>query len=151
GAGAAVGAPVGAALDPTDPRRGAGVGAVVGAGVAGGRRLARLARQAPARAPAYLKDPDVRRVLGPIDRGKPSTSTLRSRLANAAAATSPLARNVYTRLIDDIAPLRRFGRLVDKSDRLSHVATSAQGWQGSARARLETEFREVLKAARGHE
>lgn len=138
GAGAIVGAGVGAAADEENRLRGAAVGAGVGFTVGlTGSYLAR--RAASAGAPLRtVGDPDVDAVLGTIARGK--------RAAVAGDELLTTAQKAYTAVVDELYPLRAFGKHVGGSDRLSHLATQARGWESAAYQYTRDELRPLLQA-----
>lgn len=136
-ASAVAGGLVGASVDDDNRLR----GAAIGAGLAGGASY--LARRA-ARAGAPLRltgDADVDQVLGTIARGERATPAKDELLTTAEKA--------YTKLVDQIYPLRQFGRTVGESEQLSHVATQASGWQQAARQQMDDALRPVLQATQG--
>ena len=91
----------------------------------------------------YMANPSVRAMRGTVKSGGgPSTSR---------HTLSQLAHQAYTRLVDEVHPLREFGRRVGRSEALSHEVSRAQGWRGAAEARLYQHLRPVLHAAKGHE
>ena len=136
-ASAATGAIVGASVDRDNPTRGALVGASLGAG---GSLLAR--RAAKAGAPLRLTgDPDVDAVLGTIARGE--------RTAPKADRMLTAAQQAYTKILDQLYPLRKFGRDVGGSDQLSNVATQASGWRSSANQRARESLAPILEATKG--
>lgn len=138
GAGAIVGAGVGAATDEENRLRGAAVGAGVGFTVGlTGSYLAR--RAASAGAPLRtVGDPDVDAVLGTIARGK--------RAAVAGDDLLAATQKAYTAVVDELYPLREFGRQVGGSDRLSQLATQARGWESAAYQYTRDELRPLLQA-----
>lgn len=134
---AATGAVVGASVDQDNPTRGALVGAAIGAGAS-----ALVRRAAKAGAPLRLTgDADVDAVLGTIARGE--------RTAPKADRMLTAAQQAYTKILDQLYPLRKFGRDVGGSDQLSNVATQASGWRSSANQRARESLAPILEATKG--
>lgn len=138
GAGAVVGAGVGAAADEENRLRGAAIGAGVGFTV--GLTGSYLARRAASsgRPLRTVGDPDVDAVLSTIARGK-----------RAPAGGDDLltaTQKAYTAVVDELYPLREFGRQVGGSDRLSQLATQARGWESAAYQYTRDELRPLLQA-----
>lgn len=93
--------------------------------------------------PAYLASPAVQQVRASVASG--------TRNAAPRTPTGERAHQLYTRLVDETAPLKRFGRDVGGSKDLSNTIVRGLGWQGAASARLQQELRPVLQLAKGHE
>ena len=136
-ASAAVGGIAGASVDRDNPTRGALVGAALGAG---GSLLVRRAAQAGA--PLRLTgDADVDAVLGTIARGE--------RQAPKADRMLTAAQQAYTKILDQLYPLRKFGRDIGGSSKLSDVATQASGWRSSANQFARETLTPILEATQG--
>lgn len=148
-AGAGVGAAVGASQDKEHRLRGALIGGTIGAALPIGYTALRARRAAgPATvAPAYLADPDVQAIRGTIGTG----TGLKGVPATVRARVGHIAEQAYTRLVDELYPLKQFGKRVGGSDQLADEVTRASGWKGAAESRVRTDFRQVLTAAKGHE
>jgi len=133
-ASAATGAVVGASIDDENPGRGALIGATLGGGAS---VLAK--RAAKAGAPLRLTgDADIDAVLGTIARGERDVPVRDAMLSGAKRA--------YTKLVDELYPLREFGRTVGGSSHMSDVATQASGWQSAAHQRARDGLQPILKA-----
>ncbi len=137
-AGAGVGAVTGAAIDDEQPMRGAAIGGLAGLGI--GARGLRGTR--PTR-PAYLASDAVGTVLETVSKD--------SALNRMTATGRDLANHLFTRVSDEAAPLKDFGRKVEGTEDLAFLAANAKGYRGAARIRLRDEFTPVIEAARGHE
>lgn len=136
-AGAVVGAGVGASADEENRLRGAAIGAAAGAGVGA------FGRFRAGRTGALLRatgDADVDRVLGSIARG------VRSAPAKDDLLTT--AQKAYTAVVDELFPLRQFGRQVGGTDKLSELATQAKGWQSAAYQYTRDELKPVLELSK---
>ena len=131
---AAAGAAIGATVDRDNPTRGALAGAAIGAGAS-----VLVKRAAKSGAPLRLTgDADVDAVLGTIARGERTK-------AKPDGLLSP-ARKAYTALVDQLYPLRAFGRDIGGSERLADVATQASGWRSSAGQTLREGLKPILEA-----
>lgn len=148
-AGAGVGAAVGASQDKENRLRGALIGGSIGAALPIGYTAlrARRAAGASASAPAYMTDPDVQAIRGTISTGQ----GLAGVPASIRARVGRVAEQAYTRLVDELYPLKQFGKRVGGSDDLADEVTRASGWKGAAESRVRTQFKAVLESARGHE
>lgn len=149
---ALAGAVVGGAADEENRLRGAAQGAVIGAGVGGVRRgyLAIRAGKTAMRSastPTYLNDPAVQAMRQTISVGARATQAS----PGIGERTRAAAAQIYTRLVDELYPLRRFGREVGGTEKVSHEASRANGWRGAAESRVRTDLKPVLALAKGHE
>lgn len=122
--------------------RNAAIGAGLGLG-AGAAARSVLAKGAAA-APAYASDPDVASILSTISKGERAPKAIRERIRG-------VGQDLYTRLIDELHPLKQFGRKVGGGEELANEASRAAGWQAAAEERLRTQFKGVLRTSKGNE
>jgi hypothetical protein len=150
-AGAAAGGAAGGAVDLSQGDDSNPIeGMLLGAGLANAPAMVRRLRGPQGARPAYLQDPAVQTVLGTVSEGEQAPSIL-SRLTGARGKLKQAGRDLYTTFIDEAAPLKRFGREVEGSERLADEAARAKGWSGAANITLQREFRPVVQMAKGHE
>jgi hypothetical protein len=138
-AGGGIGAGVGAAISPEDKRlTGAATFGLVGTGLAGLRR-----GKAKIKHP-YLETEAVQRVLGTVGEEA-------GVLGRVSGRVREVAEKAYTRIVDEAYPIRQLGRELEGGERLSQEASRAKGYRGAAQQRLNSDFRDVVKASTGHE
>lgn len=121
----------------TARQRAVAIAAGVVVGAAGGSYLLRRARQAgqPLR---MIGDPDADAILNTIARG-PREAAKGDELVTKAGKT-------YTALVDQLYPMREFGKRIGGTQRLSHEATRASGWEMAAEQFAVDELGPIVRA-----